>query len=85
MDSEAKEIVLDINIPLCTGCRACELACSFYLEGVCDPTISKIKITRDNETAEVFCELPLSCQECSFQAEPPCIHACGIGALTIKE
>ena len=85
MVSKAKEIGLKINTALCNGCRACELACSFYLKGVCDPTISKIKIARDNETGEVFCDLPSSCPECSSEAEPPCVTACAIGALTIKE
>jgi len=84
LDSKAKEISLEINIPLCTGCRACELACSFRLKEVCDPAISKIKITRENETGEIFCDLPLSCLECSFEAEPPCVSSCGTGALTIR-
>ncbi len=75
-------ISLKIDTTLCNGCRACELACSFHLKGVCDPTISKIKITRDNETGDVFCDLPPSCPECSFEAKPPCIDACAIGALT---
>lgn len=85
MDSKSKETYLEINIPLCTGCRSCEIACSFHLKGVCDPTISKIKITRDNEIGEIFCELPQSCPECSFEAEPPCVSSCATGALTIRE
>lgn len=84
MDSKAKERGLKINILLCTGCRACELACSFYLKGVCDPSVSEIKIIRDNEKGEIYCDLPLSCPKCSFEAEPPCVYFCGIGALTIK-
>jgi len=85
LDSKTKEISLQIDSALCNGCRACELACSFCLEGICDPTISKIKVTRDNEAGEIFCDLPLSCPECSFEAEPPCVASCAIGALTVKE
>ena len=85
MDSRAKEIGLEIDISLCTGCRACELACSFYCVGACDPAISKIKITRDNETGEILCDLPLSCPECSFETKPLCVSSCGTHALTIRE
>lgn len=85
MDSKTKEINLQIDIALCNGCRACELACSFYLKGICDPTISKIKVTRDNETGDIFCDLPSSCPECSFETEPPCVAACTIDALTVRE
>ena len=84
MESKTKEISLKVDTALCNGCRACELACSFYLKGICDPTISKIKITRDNETGEVFCDIPLSCPECSSEAEPSCVSSCTTGALTTK-
>ena len=84
MDSEQEEKRLEINIPLCRACWACELACSFYLNEVCDPKLSRIKITRDNEIGEVFCELPVSCPECSFEVEPPCVFSCKIHALTTK-
>lgn len=84
MEAKAKVVALEIDNSLCTGCRACELACSLYLVGRCDPTISRIKIIRDNETGDVFCDLPLSCPECSLEAEPPCVASCGIGALTKK-
>ena len=85
MNSRAKEISLEISLPICTGCRACELACSFYLHQICNPAISKIKITRDNETGEIFCDLPPSCLECSSEAEPLCVSSCGTGALRVKE
>jgi len=76
---------LEINTSLCSGCRACELACSFCLKGVCDPAVSKIRIIRDNATGEVFCEIPLSCPQCSFEVQPCCVSFCGIGALTIRK
>ena len=84
MESENKELSLETKLPLCTGCQACEVACSFYLKGVCAPALSKIRITRDNETGRVFCDLPASCPECSFETEPACVASCPTGALTIK-
>lgn len=85
MESKRKEIYLQIDTALCSGCQACEVSCSFHLKRTCDPTISKIKVTRYNETGEVFCDLPLSCPECSFEAEAPCVASCTIRALTIKD
>ena len=40
---------LIFNYENCTGCRACELACSFYKEGVFAPSKSRIKIVRIDE------------------------------------
>jgi anaerobic carbon-monoxide dehydrogenase iron sulfur subunit len=85
LNSNSREISIEINIPSCTGCRACELACSFYLTETCNPAMSKIKISRDNETGDIFCDLPASCSECSSEDEPPCVSACGSGALKVKE
>ena len=61
------------------------VACLPYLKGVCDPAVTKIKIIRDNETGEIFCNTPSSCPECSFETEPLCVSFCEIGALTISE
>ena len=85
MDSQAKEAVLVIDTHLCTGCRACELACSFCLKGYYDPAISRIKITRDNEKGKILCQFPRSCPECSYQVEPPCVESCGPRALTLRK
>jgi len=85
LKSKTKNTYLKIDTALCNGCRACELACSFHLKGFCDPTISRIKITRDNETGEISCDIPSSCPECSYEAEPPCVAACPTGALTTRE
>ena len=85
MEYKTKGIAVEIDISVCTGCRACELACSFFVQGVCDPAISKIRIIRNNQTGEVMCRLPLSCPECVFEVMPLCVYSCGIGALRIKE
>jgi Fe-S-cluster-containing dehydrogenase component len=74
-------ISLTINSALCTGCRACELACSFHTEKICDPSISKIKINRNHETGEIIHDIPSACAGCSSEIEPACVAACPTGAL----
>jgi len=61
----------------CTGCRTCELICSLYHFGECNPTKSAIQVIRRERNGLVFC-LPLVCQRC----EPaPCIDACPTRAI----
>jgi carbon-monoxide dehydrogenase iron sulfur subunit len=65
----------------CTGCQTCELLCSLYHFGECNPQKSAIDIIRRERDGLVFC-LPLVCQHC----EPaPCIEACPTGALSRDE
>ena len=65
----------------CTGCKTCELLCSLYHFGECNPLKSAIRIIRRERDGLVFC-LPLVCQNC----EPaPCIEACPTGALSREE
>ena len=45
---------LTFNYEKCTGCRACELACSFHKEGVFAPSKSRIKIVRIDEEGKGF-------------------------------
>jgi carbon-monoxide dehydrogenase iron sulfur subunit len=62
----------------CTGCKTCEVTCSLYHFGECNPLKSAIRIIRREKSGLVFC-LPLVCQQC----EPaPCIEACATGALS---
>ena len=86
MSVKASKLTLKLDQGVCTGCRACELACSFELYGVCNPEASRIKIILDTETGEIHSNLPLSCPDCADKGTAPCITACKTGALTsIKE
>jgi len=63
------------NPSLCTGCRACELACSFYCEGIFAPSKSRIRVVRmDWEGIDV----PLGCEHCE---DAPCMLVCPVKAL----
>lgn len=81
MGSKAGNVCLRIRTSRCTGCKSCEIACSFNLASVCNPAISRIKITRHNKTGEITCSCPPSCPECVFGDKPPCVEACVFGAL----
>ncbi len=59
----------------CTGCRLCEMACSFHHERECSSTRARIKVSHGSEWAFDF---PLLCIQC---AEATCIESCPTGAL----
>ena len=61
----------------CTGCKTCEVVCSLYHFGECNPRRSAICIIRKERDGLVFC-LPLVCQQCE---QAPCIEACSTEAL----
>ena len=62
----------------CTGCKSCELFCSLYHFGECNPLRSAIRVIRRERDGLVFC-LPLVCQQCETA---PCIEACTTGAIS---
>jgi anaerobic carbon-monoxide dehydrogenase iron sulfur subunit len=59
----------------CTGCRLCEMACSFRHAQECNSTKSRIRILHGKEWAFDF---PLLCMQC---AEAPCVESCPTNAL----
>ena len=60
---------------LCTGCRACELACSFVCEGVFAPSLSRIRVVRMDEEGV---DVPIGCFHCD---DAPCVSVCPARAL----
>ncbi len=69
---------VSVNPPVCTGCRTCEVACSLFHFGECNPLRSAIRIIR-REKGGLVTSLPLVCRQCR---ETPCIEACPTEALS---
>lgn len=69
------------NAAVCTGCRMCELACSFHHRGTFSPEASSIRTTRDNLNGEISVTFTSSCDSCESEARPFCIKYCVYGAL----
>jgi Fe-S-cluster-containing hydrogenase component 2 len=53
----------------CTGCRACEYACSVYHTDVVRPSVSRIHVLKYKDSIDV----PVVCWHCE---DAPCIAAC---------
>lgn len=69
---------LNIDPGKCTGCRQCEMACSYENEGVFNPSKSRIKVfTFDAEARFV----PYTCTQCS---EAWCMQACPVDAIKVN-
>ncbi|HHV79358.1 MAG TPA: TIGR04076 family protein [Firmicutes bacterium] len=66
---------IKIKPELCSGCRACELACSFSRAGVFDPGVARIRVDKDEPEGH---DIPIVCRQC---ADAPCVNACPFGAL----
>jgi len=64
-----------VDPAVCSGCRACELACSFAHEGVFDPTVARIQIRKEEALGLDF---PVACRQCGVAS---CVKACPTGAL----
>lgn len=70
-----------INTELCSGCRICELACSFHRKGVFSPELSSITISSNNRTCEIEWSISSTCDSCGNEASPLCVKYCMHGAL----
>jgi carbon-monoxide dehydrogenase iron sulfur subunit len=66
---------LVIHPDRCTGCRICEVFCSFEHEGAVQPSMSRIFVRRGEEPGRF---VPLACPQC---AHAPCAEACPVDAI----
>ena len=72
----------EIRSELCTGCRCCELACSFHFARAFDPANSSIQVRGDHQTGEIWLDLHPTCDLCRGEEEPLCVRFCARGVLT---
>lgn len=71
--------LIEVNTADCTGCRYCEMICSFHHEHACSTTRSRIKIVVDQEYGN---HLVSVCAQCS---DAPCVEICPTAALRRDE
>jgi len=69
-----KALVIDPG--KCTGCKQCEMACSYENEGVFNPAKSRIRVFDFHEEARFA---PYTCTQCD---EAWCQQACPVNAIT---
>jgi len=70
---------IKVNPGLCTGCRLCEMECSFAHERRFGTHISRIRVNKAEHTG---IDYPVLCQFCE---NSPCVNACPVGALSKTE
>lgn len=87
------EIVVDNE--KCTGCKTCQIACSFHHKKVFNPKIASLEVRRDEEDGTMYVMLyqelnqqakatKLACDACIGEPEPFCVKYCPTGAITVK-
>ncbi len=67
--------ILFTNESKCVGCRACELACSFYHYKENNPSRALLKVVTIEDK---FKDVPVICRHCK---RAPCLEACPVGAI----
>lgn len=65
-----------VDPSLCSGCRVCESACSFFHYNDFNPFRSRIKVKKNEEKGE---DIPFICRQCG---DAPCVSVCPVGALS---
>jgi len=67
----------------CTGCRSCEIACSYHFSRTFQPSKSKIKVTWDSCKGEMKISIGTMCDLCQGEkeSEPLCVRFCAPKAI----
>ena len=75
------EKVFTVDLQICTGCRACELACSWHFKKEFNPLNSAIRVYRDNANGEIEIRLNSFCDFCTSESIPLCVKFCAPEAI----
>ncbi|MBS7622278.1 hypothetical protein KEJ39_01205 [Candidatus Bathyarchaeota archaeon] len=67
----------------CTGCRTCEIVCSYHLSRAFQPSISKIQIVWDSERSKMHITMD-QCDLCEGEEAPLCVRYCSPKALVYQ-
>jgi len=63
----------------CTGCRQCEMACSYENENMFNPAKSRIKVFEFHDQGRFA---PYTCTQC---ADAWCVRACPVEAISVNQ
>jgi len=71
-----RRLMDSVRLDRCTGCRSCEIACSFHHTRSFDPAKSSIQVRLDKNTGVVSIDFDSTCDACSNEKEPLCSLFC---------
>ena len=66
---------ITVDAAQCSGCRYCEVVCSYRHEGVFSPSLSRVSVIREDRHGMDY---PVLCRQC---VPCPAVEACPSGAL----
>lgn len=76
------EKLFSLDLGKCRACRVCEVACSFFKAGECNPARSRIRSERWENGVLLGKNLVHVCQQCT---PPACKAVCPTGAISLDE
>lgn len=79
ISSKKMEKQLIISPEKCTGCRTCEMACSFAKTNAFNPQNATVSVF---QYEEAMISVPVMCLQCE---DPYCMKVCVVGAITKNE
>jgi len=71
--------ILRVRQKLCNACMSCQVYCSTAKEGICSPSLSRVRVTLDPFDAQQQITI---CRQCK---EAKCAEACPEDAIQLSE